>query len=88
MADHGSEAPVSMDPRFSNKVYPRKDNIFTHKKSLDFDKFKSRIFVHRKRDACDIIAEWMVFVIIGLLTGLTAAIMSNIEENITEFRRD
>lgn len=32
--------------------------------------------------------EWVAFTIVGVLTGLTAAIMSNIEEKVTEFRRD
>jgi len=32
--------------------------------------------------------EWVGFGIVGVLTGLTAAIMSNIEEKVTEFRRD
>ena len=88
MAHHGDEPPVSMDPRFSQKVYPRKDNIYTHKKSLDFDKIRSKIYIDRKRDWCDMITEWGAFVIIGFLTGLTAAIMSDIEEKITEIRRN
>ncbi len=88
MAHHGDETPVTMDPRFSAKVYPRKDNIFQHKKSLDFDSMRSKIFVERSKDKYDIIMEWAAFMIIGVLTGLTAAIMSNIEEKITEFRRN
>ena len=32
--------------------------------------------------------EWVAFGIVGALTGLTAAIMSSIEEHITIFRRD
>ncbi len=88
MAHHGDETPVSMDPRFSAKVYPRKDNIFQHKKSLDFDSIRSKIFVERTKDKYDIIMEWVAFVLIGAFTGLTAAIMSNIEEKLTIFRRN
>ena len=90
MAHHGHDdaPPVSMDPRFSEKVYPRKDNIFQHKKSLDFDLMRSKLYVERKRDGCEILMEWVGFAAIGVLTGLTAAIMSNIEEKITEFRRN
>ena len=89
MAHHGhDEAPVSMDPRFSEKVYPRKDNIFQHKKSLDFDMIRTKIFVDRKRDKGEILMEWVAYVLIGIMTGLTAAIMSNIEEKITAFRRN
>ena len=88
MAHHGDEAPVMMDPRFSLKTYPRKDNIFQHKKSLDFDLIRTKVYVERKRDGCEIFMEWVAFSIIGVLTGLTAAIMSNLEEKITIFRRN
>ena len=46
--DH--DDPVTMDPRSSLKVYPRKDNVFHKKKSLNFDMIKSKVFVERKRD--------------------------------------
>jgi len=86
---HGEdEAPVTMDPRFSAKVYPRKDNIFQHKKSLNFELMNSKVFLERKRDKLDLFMEWMAFSIVGILTGLTAAIMSNIEERLTIFRRN
>ena len=89
MAHHGHDAaPVMMDPRFSLKTYPRKDNIFLHKKSLDFDLIRGKLFVERKRDNLEVIMEWVAFGIIGVLTGLTAAIMSNLEEKITFFRRN
>ena len=88
MAHHGDETPVTMDPRFSLKQYPRKDNIFQHKKSLDFDSIRAKIFVERSKDKYDIIMEWVAFILIGVLVGLTAAIMSNIEEKITTFRRN
>jgi len=89
LGHHGEdEAPVTMDPRFSAKVYPRKDNIFQHKKSLNFDLMHAKVFVERKRDKYDIFMEWIAFCIVGILTGLTAAIMSNIEEKITAFRRN
>ena len=49
---------------------------------------RTRVFVDRKRDNLEIIMEWVAFTLIGILTGLTAAIMSNIEEKITIFRRN
>ena len=88
MAGHGNEPQVMMDPRFSLKTYPRKDNIFQHKKSLDFDFIKAKIFVDRKRDNCDIVMEWLAFALVGIGTGLTAAIMSDIEERVTTLKRN
>lgn len=87
MADHGG-AEVGMDPRFSQKVYPRRDNIFLHKKSLNFDLVRTKIFVERERPTSVILMEWAAFALIGILTGFTAAIMSNLEEMITTFRRN
>lgn len=77
-----------MDPRFSNKVYPRRDNIFQHKKSLNFDLVRSKIYIERERSHSIILMEWLAFGLVGVLTGLTASIMSNLEEKITIFRRN
>ena len=38
---------VSMDPRNSAKVYPRRDTVYTHKKALDFDLLRSKVMVER-----------------------------------------
>ena len=89
MANHGhGDVEVGMDPRFSQKVYPRRDNIFLHKKSLNFDQVRSKIYVERERGSSVVILEWLAFAFIGVLTGLTASIMSNTEEMLTSFRRN
>ena len=49
---------------------------------------KSKIFVDRARTKCDVFMEWFAFALIGVLTGLTAAIMSDMEERITTFKRN
>jgi len=85
---HGDEVEVGMDPRHSPKVYPRTDNIFTHKKSLDFQNRYAKVHLDYRRDKIDYVIEFVVYVTIGVLTGLTAAIMSNIEEHVTEIRRN
>ena len=77
-----------MDPRASLKVYPRRDNVYKSKKSLDFDFIRAKIFMDRKRDNWDIFMEWFAFGLVGVFTGLTAAIMSDIEERVTSFKRD
>lgn len=76
MAHVGEAQPVSMDPRMSQKIYPRRDNIFQHKKSLDFDLIRSKIMVSRQKDRCQVFMEWIAYSLVGVLTGLTAAIMS------------
>ena len=76
-----------MDSRFSAKVYPRKDNVYKGKKSLNFDLIRSKVFTERVHDNKDKFMEWIAFALVGAFTGLTAAIMSNLEETITTFRR-
>ena len=76
MAHVGEAQPVSMDPRMSQKIYPRRDNIFQHKKSLDFDMIRSKVMVSRRKDKCQTFMEWIAYALVGVLTGLTAAIMS------------
>ena len=49
---------------------------------------RSKVFVDRTGDKYDTFAEWVGYAIIGVLTGFTAAIMSQIEETITVFRRN
>ena len=49
---------------------------------------RSKVFVERGRDHATILMEWGAFALCGMLTGLTAAIMSNIEETVTLFRRN
>ena len=35
---------VTMDPRFSEKKYPRRDNVYKGKKSLDFDLLRTKVY--------------------------------------------
>lgn len=34
-----------MDPKRSFRVYPRPDNVYTHKSSFNFDMMRTRIFM-------------------------------------------
>ena len=43
----GAGEPI-MDNRFSFKIYPRKDKVFTHKKSLNFDLMRTKVMKERE----------------------------------------
>lgn len=91
MADHALVAPepeVGMDPRSSFASYPRRDKIFTHKKSLDFQSCYAKVFLVQRLDAIDSFVEFVIYAIIGILVGFTCSIVSNIEEKLTLFRRN
>ena len=84
----GGVGAVTMDPRFSEKTYPRRDNVYKAKKSLDFDLLRTKVYQDRKKDWFTYLMEWFAYTLVGLFTGFTAAIMTNIEENSTIFRRN
>ena len=46
------------------------------------------MFVEIQRDTVDSFMEFVAYLTIGVLVGLTASIMSNIEEHVTALRRD
>ena len=79
---------VTMDPRFSEKRYPRRDNVYKAKKSLDYDIMRTKIYAERDKDLGTYFMEWTAYTLVGLFTGFTAAIMTNIEENATAFRKN
>lgn len=58
------------------------------KKSLNFDLMRTKIYIERGRNATVVLMEWVAFAITGVLTGLTAAIMTYIEEHLTDFRKE
>jgi len=84
-----AEAPVAIDPRFSKKIYPRIDNIYKSKRSLNYDLLRTKIFRERKPlTKCHGLVVWMPYAILGSLVGLTASIMSYIEEGLTEWKKN
>ena len=84
----GGPGDITMDPRFSEKIYPRRDTAYKAKKSLDFDIMRAKIYQDRHRGKWTNIMEWTAYCLVGLFTGFTAAIMTNIEENATAFRKN
>lgn len=77
-----------MDPRYSVKIYPRRDTIFKTKKSLNFDLVKTKVFRDRDPHRCQNLMEWIAFGICGVLVGSVATIMSYIEEGATTIKKN
>lgn len=77
-----------MDPRFSVKIYPRVDKVFTHKKSLNYDLVRSKIYIDRHKTKCIAFLEWCCYGLCGLFTGFTASIMEFLEGKLTSFKKD
>ena len=65
-----------------------KQCAFTWKaESLDFESMRTKIFEMRKKTKGSIMMEWIAYALIGILTGLTCAIMMSIEEFLVHEKR-
>jgi uncharacterized membrane protein len=77
-----------MDPRFSLKVYPRKDTVFQTKTSYNFEVINSRVYVTRKHYGWEEVSKWSIHAIIGVLVGTIAFLMAVSEEFLAELRAE
>jgi chloride channel 7 len=69
------EKGVEMDPRQSMLLYPRPDNMYKKKGSLNFDLMRSKIYAQRKYN---VMIPWLqicALLMIGMLIGLIASVM-------------
>ena len=77
--------PIGMDPRKSFHSYPRRDNIYTHKSSLNFDMMRAKIFEDRKVKGTEAYI-WLAHAIIGFLVGTIAFFLTLLEDNSAKYR--
>ena len=83
MVNFGSDKP--MHPKKSMAMYPRPDNVYTHKSSLNFDMMRAKIFEEREGTNTDFYV-WVVHIFIGFGTALIAFLLTVIEEASAEYR--
>ena len=84
----GGAGEVAMDNRGSFKIYPRIDQVYTHKTSFNYDLMRAKVFRFRKENYSANFMHWLAFVIVGTFMGFTASIIVFIEDSLTEFMRD
>lgn len=84
----GGPGEISMDNRYSFKMYPRIDKVFTHKKSLNYDLMRTKIMKEREYGPWTNFMIWFAFGLVGILMGFVASIMVLMEDNLTELKRD
>ena len=83
MVNFGKDLP--MHPKRSMASYPRKDNVYMHKSSLNFDMMRAKIFEDRKDTKTDFYV-WVAHIFIGFGTALIAFMLTVIEDASAEFR--
>ena len=75
-----------MDPRFSLKVYPRKDVVYKTKSSYNFETIRAKVYLDRKTSRRQDFYRWLIHAIIGFLVGIIAFIMAYMEEALALLR--
>jgi len=78
---------MPMHPKKSFSSYPRQDNVYQHKSSLNFDMMRAKIFEDRKGTRTDFYV-WVAHLFIGFATALIAFVLAEMEEYAVEFRKD
>lgn len=66
--------------------FPRRDNIYKNKESLPFDEAHSKVWKDRKaNEVNEVIKEWFVYILIGVIVGTIAFWMGQLEEHLIEW---
>ena len=68
--------------------FPRKDYSYAKDRSLNFDLLRTKVFKDRHKSLTVKFMEWSAYAITGLLVGLVAACMTNIEHHLIHFRKE
>lgn len=75
-----------MHPKRSFHQYPRPDNVYTHKSSLNFDMMRSKIMVERRGTHMEVYV-WIAHAILGIATGAVAWLLASLEDTFVAFRK-
>ena len=70
----------------SFKVYPRPDEQYKHKHSLDLQMVRSNIFRERHNDVSFRLSSWFNFFMCGLLMGVIAFLIDLIAEFLIDLK--
>lgn len=81
-------APVAMSYMGHTLEFPRKDNQYKKKESIPYDEFHSQVWVRgSKNDWKENIKYWFVYMLGGVLIGITAFCMDKLEETLVDNNR-
>ena len=76
-----------MNPLKSFHQYPRPDNVYTHKASLNFDMVRTKIFMDRSDTHTDVYL-WLAHGIIGICVATIAWGLAQCEDSLVHFRAE
>ena len=68
-----------MGPKGIELVFPRVDNVYTHKESINFQDHQSRVWETRKAGPHDKAKEYSAYIVLGLFVGIMGFLMDMFE---------
>lgn len=80
------KAAAKMPPVGIETSYPRKDNAFMVKQSLNYQEVDSNIWRNREVDKYEVQIEWFTYFVLGVFVGATGFLMDLIEETLVHFK--
>jgi len=66
--------------------WPRDDNFFMGKQSLNYQEYETAIWKNRPTTKSEVYIEWFAYVVVGIMTGLCGFLMDTIEESLVHFK--
>lgn len=75
-----------MNMRVTMKIYPRPDTYYRNKSSLDFDMMRTKIMEERSGSGKESMVLWLTHVVVGIVMGFIAFLMTLVEDKLTEWR--
>lgn len=75
-----------MNMRETMKIYPRPDTYYRNKSSLDFDMMRTKIMEERSGSGKESMVLWLTHVVVGIVMGFIAFLMTLVEDKLTEWR--
>lgn len=77
---------VGMDPRLSIKIYPRLDEKYRLKGSLNFDLLRTKVFKEQEEPRQMILLTYAIYSLIAVGTGLSTVLITGAENEASKFK--
>eukprot|EP00352_Strombidinopsis_acuminata_P005029 CAMPEP_0176355122 /NCGR_PEP_ID=MMETSP0126-20121128/13067_1 /TAXON_ID=141414 ORGANISM="Strombidinopsis acuminatum, Strain SPMC142" /NCGR_SAMPLE_ID=MMETSP0126 /ASSEMBLY_ACC=CAM_ASM_000229 /LENGTH=368 /DNA_ID=CAMNT_0017707633 /DNA_START=41 /DNA_END=1147 /DNA_ORIENTATION=+ len=75
-----------MNPLKSPRVYPRLDNVYKHKKSLNYDAMRSKIMVDRPKGRWLYIEEWIAYFFLAIGLAVVSSLIEWMEHGLIHYK--
>ena len=78
---------MPMNPLKSPRVYPRLDNVYKHKKSLNYDAMRSKIMMERPKTRWNNIIEWIAYFFLAVGLAFLSSFIEWMEHGLVHYKK-